>query len=311
MSLIIRETFILEMEETLKETMGLGFKNAKAWEAIYNVTKTNKRRVEVDQFVHPSVVAITKEGAPLNRLTARRGYNSYVVPDTLTGEIKISHEFMRDNKYPEIEKGAFGLGKAMARKRFKDAMSFFYNGFGTVKSPDAQPVFSNNHQLVNAPAGVVGSNLLLNALSTDAFDAGITLLLSMVDENGDVLPMDLSTIQLIVTPNNQRQAKQIKGSSHEPENMNNAINVYGDGNADFDLQVKVMQLLLEGPAAYAKQQWYIREVATAENYFYEREEPETWMIPDQNSLSTLNQCKDSYGIVWHDWRGVVGSKGLV
>lgn len=310
MSIILRETFILEMEETLKETIGLGFKNAKAWERVYNMAKTDKRRVEVDQFVHPSVVAITKEGAPLNRLTARRGYNSYVVPDTLTGEIKISHEFMRDNKYPEIEKGAFGLGKAMARKRYKDAMAFLYNGFGTVLSPDSKPVFSGIHALVNAPAGVTGNNLLVNALSTDAFDKAMTLLLTMVDENGDVLPMDLSQLQLIVPPNIQRQAKQIVGSSHEPENMNNAINVYADGG-EFDVRVVVLPLLVEGPSAFANSQWYLREVATAENYFYEREEPETWMIPDQNSLSTLNQCKDSYGIVWHDWRGVVGSKGLV
>jgi hypothetical protein len=309
-SIVLRDQFILEMEDNLKETVGLGFKNATKWQRVYRMEKTDKRRVEVDQYVHPSVVAITKEGAPLNRLTVRRGYNSYVVPDTLTGEVKISHEFMRDNRYPEIEKGAFGLGKAMQRKRYKDAMTYIYNGFGSVTSPDQQPVFSSSHALVN-PIGPfsVGDNLLNVPLSTDGFDSAITKLLTIVDENGDVCPSDLTQIQLIVPPYNARQALQIVGSTHEPENMNNAVNVYSGSFGEYDVEVVVLPLLAEAPSSFNQKQWYVREVSMAENVFYEREEPETWMVQDQNSLCVLHQCKDSYGIVWHDWRGWVGSKG--
>lgn len=311
MSIVLREQFKLEMEDTLERTVGLGFKNATKWQRVYRVEKTDKARIEVDQYVHPSVTAITAEGAPLNRLTVRRGYNSYVVPDTLSGEVKISHEFMRDNRYPEIEKGAFGLGKAMQRKRYKDAMSFIYNGFGSVTSPDQQPVFSASHTLVN-PIGpfTSGSNLLTAALSTDAFDQAMTKLLTMVDENGDVIPSDLAKIQLIVPPYNQRQALQIVGSTHEPENVNNAVNVFSGEFGEFDIEVVVLPLLAEAPSVFAQSQWYVREVSMAENVFYEREEPESWMVDDLNSFSVLHQCKDAYGIVWHDWRGWVGSKGL-
>ena len=309
MSTVLRDQFILEMEDTLKETIGLGFGAATKWQRVYRVEQTDKRRVEVDQFVHPSVVAITPEGGPLNRLTVRRGYNSFVIPDTLTGEVKISWEFIRDLRYPEVQRGAFGLAKAMQRKRFKDAMMFIYNGFGAITGPDGQPIFANSHVLVNG-SGAVGQNLLLPRLSTDSFDAAITLLLTTLDENGDVLPMDLSQLQLIVPPYNARQALQIVGSSHEPENFNNAVNVFSGSFGEYDIEVVVLQLLAEAPTAYNQTQWYVREVSTAENVFYEREEPETWMVRDQNSLCVLHQCKDAYGIVWHDWRGVVGSKGL-
>lgn len=311
MSIVLRDQFILEMEDNLKETVGLGFKNATKWQRVYRMEKTDKRRVEVDQFVHPSVVAITKEGAPLNRLTVRRGYNSYVVPDTLTGEIKISHEYMRDNRYPEIEKGAFGLGKAMQRKRYKDAMTFIHGGFAAVTSPDGQPVFSGSHTLVN-PIGpfASGDNLLTAALNTDSFDQAVTKMLTMVDENGDVLPSDLAKLQLVVPPYNTRQALQIVGSSHEPETMNNAVNVYSGQFGEYDVEVVSLPLLAEAPTAFNQTQWYVRDISMAENVFYEREEPETWMRDDQNSLCVLHQCKDSYGIVWHDWRGWVGSKGL-
>lgn len=309
MSIVLRDQFILEMEDNLKETWGLGFENATKWQKVYRVEKTDKRRVEVDTFVHPSVTVVTPEGAPLARLTVLRGYNSYVVPDTLTGEIKVSHEFMRDNRYPEIEKGAFGLGKAQQRKRYKDAMSFIYNGFSGVASPDGVAVFSSSHNLVNGN-GLVGNNLLTAHLSTDAIDAAVTLLLTTLDENGDVLPMDLNKLQIACPPYNLRQGLQIVGSSHEPENVNNAVNVYAGSFGEYDIEVVGLPLLAEAPAAYNQSQWYLREVAQAENVFYEREEPEMWMVPDQNSLSVLHQCKDAYGIVWHDWRGVIGSKGL-
>lgn len=311
MSIVLRDNFILEMEDTLKGTVGLGFQDGKKWERVFNMQKTDKRRVEMDQFVHPSVVAINKEGAPLNRLTVKKGYNSYVIPDTLSGEIKVSHEFIRDNRYPEIEKGAFGLGKAMARKRYKDAMSYIYNAFSTVLAPDGQPVFSATHQLVNAPVGVVGDNLLVSALNTDSFDAAVTKMLETVDENGDVLPMDLGKLQLICAPRLKRIAKQITGSEKEPENMNNAINIYSKSENEYSIEVVDLPLLIEAPSAFRNSHWYLREVSLAENTFYEREAPESWMIKDQNSFGVLHQCKDAYGIVWHDWRGMVGSKGLV
>lgn len=305
----MRDTFILEMGDELKEVTGQGFNQARKWESIYRVEKTDKRRVEVDQYVHPSVVAITKEGAPLNRLTVRRAYNSYVVPDTLTGEIKITHEFIRDNRYPEIEKGSFGLGKAMQRKRYKDAMAFVYNGFSGVTSPDSRPVFDDNHTLVNG-GGAVGDNLLAGALTTDTFDQAITMLMTQLDENGDILPNDLGQMQLIVGPALRRAAMQIIGSTHEPETMNNAVNIYSGSFKEYDVEVVCLPLLHEAPAAYRSSQWYVRQVSEAENVFYEREAPDSWMVNDTNSLCVLHQCKDAYGIVWHDWRAWIGNKGL-
>lgn len=309
MSLLMRDTFILEMGDELKEVQGQGFEQGRAWEKVYTVEKTDKRRVEVDQYVHPSVTAITKEGAPLNRLAVKRAYNSYVVPDTLTGEIKISHEFIRDNRYREIENGSFGLGKAMQRKRYKDAMSFIYNGFSGVTSPDSQPVFSDTHVLV-AGNGAVGDNLLTGALTTDTFDQAITMLMTQLDENGDIIPNDLGGMQLIVGPANRRAAMQIIGSTHEPETMNNAINIYAGSFNEYDVEVVCLPLLHEAPAAYRSSQWYLRQKSSAQNVFYEREAPDSWMVNDTNSLCVLHQCKDAYGIVWHDWRGWVGNKGL-
>ena len=188
MSIVLRDQFLLEMEDNLKDVFILGFENAKAWEQVYKMAKTDKRRVEVDSVVHPSVTAITQEGAPLNRLTVKRGYNSWVVPDTFTGEVKISHEFIADNRYPEIEKNSFGLGKALQRRRYKDACAYIYNAFSGVTSPDNAPVFSNTHNLISGN-GAYGQNLLFSHLSTDSLDAAVTLLSSMLDENGDTLPL--------------------------------------------------------------------------------------------------------------------------
>lgn len=310
MSIVTRDAFILEMDDNLKEVAILGFDQARKWEQVYRMEKTDKRRVEMDTAVHPSVTAITKEGAPLNRLTVRRGWNSYVVPDTLTGEVKITHEFIRDNRYPEIEKGSFGLGKAMQRKRYKDACAYLYNGFSSVTSPDNQPVFSDTHTLVNSTTATA-DNLVLSALGSDSFEEALNLLSETVDENGDIVGTDLSgEIQLIVPTRLRRTAQKLIGSTHEPENMNNGVNVFSGSYGEYSIKVICLELLREAPQAFRDSQWYVRLVAEAENTFYEREEPETWMVKDTNSLSVLHQCKDAYGIVWHDWRYVVGSKGL-
>ena len=308
---LVRDTFIAEMEDVVQEFTHLGFDNATEWMKVYVFKKTEKRRVEYDEFIHPSVSVVTDEGAAFARLTVRKGYASYVVPDTLTGEVKISGEFIDDMRYDEVSQDSYGLGTAMARKRYKDAMSFLYNAFGSVFSPDGMPVFSSNHVLINPQfAGQVGNNLLTNALSTDSFDAAVTLLLQMVNENGDVLPTTLGRIQLIVPPTLRQQAYQIKGSEKVPENMQNGVNIYSDKFGEYNIEVVVLPLLAEAPAAYAATQWYVRLPEVAKNTFWERKAPNSWMIKDQNSLCVLHQCEDRYGIQHHNWRGIVGSKGL-
>ena len=312
MSQLVRSQFEREMTDELDASSGLGFKSKDGWKPIFNIRKTTQMRIERSTFVHPSVVAETEEGGALNRLVVRHGYNVFCVPKTYTGEIKISHEFMRDLKMEEVKRDAFGLGSAFARNRYNLATDILINGFSSVTSPDGQPLFSDSHVLaVNKTySGEGDSNLVTGALSTDTFDSALIKLMMVVNENGDVINEDVTEVNLICVPSNQRQALQIAGSTHEPENMNNAINVFSGSYGKFKVNVICIPMLQgRAPSAWAKTQWYVQIPGAHGLYFYERESIETWTAHDTNSLSLLYQGLDSFGFMVDDWRNIVGSKG--
>jgi hypothetical protein len=311
--MLLRDQFIREMTDELTQSTGLGFKMGDAWKSIFHQRTTDKRRVEMQSFVWPSTVAPTEEGGALNRLTVNHGFGSFVVPLTYTGEVKISHEFMRDLRYEEVKKEAFGLGVAFQRNRYNLACDTLINGFGSVLGPDSQPLFSQSHVLAaNSSPSIPASNQLIGApLNTDNFDAAISLLMSTPDENGDVYPITPTRIRLITVPQLQRQAYQIAGSEYEPETANNAINIYSGQYDKFQIEVVILPLLYgRAPSAWRASQWYVQLPEYHELYFYEREAVETWMVQDTNSLSVLYQGLDAFGFLINGWRFMVGAKGI-
>lgn len=313
MSVLLRDQFIREMTDELDQSTGMGLKMGDAWKVVFHQRKTDKRRVERQTFVWPSVVSETEEGGALNRLVVRHGYGSFVVPKTYTGEIKISHEFIRDLRYEEVKKEAFGLGMAFTRNRYNLACDILVNGFASVLAPDSQPLFSASHTLAaNSNPGVPVSNLLSGApLTTDNFDTAVTMLMTIPDENGDIFPIVPNRIRLICVPQNARQAMQIVGSEYEPETMNNAINVYSGSYGKYEVEVVILPLLFQrAPSAWRSTQWYVQLPEFHELYFYEREAVETWMVNDTNSLCVLYQGLDSFGFLIGDWRFIIGSKGI-
>lgn len=313
MSQLVRSNFEREMTDELDKSSGLGFKSKEGWKPVFHIRKTDKMRIERSTFVHPSVVAETEEGGALNRLVVKHGYSVFCVPKTYTGEVKISHEFMRDLRMEEVKRDSFGLGSAFARNRYNLATDILINGFSSVTTPDAKPLFHDSHELaVNKTySGDGDSNLLTGALTTDNFDLAIVRLMTMVDENGDVINGDFDEVNLICVPSNMRQALQIAGSTHEPENMNNAINVYSGQYGKFKINVICLPLLQgRAPSAWAASQWYVQIPGEHGLYFYERESIETWTANDPNSLSLLYQGLDSFGFMVEDWRAIIGCKGI-
>ncbi|MBY0545810.1 MAG: hypothetical protein K2W95_00825 [Candidatus Obscuribacterales bacterium] len=311
MSQLLRDQFIKEMGEDLDESTGLGLLMGDAWKPVFHQKKTDSRRVEKTSFVWPAVVGETEEGGALNRLTVKHGFSSFVVPKTYTGEIKISHEFMRDNKFPEVKEKAFGLGLAFSRNRYKLACDILVNGFSSVTSPDSVSLFNAAHVL-SANNSATDSNIAAShaPLTTDAFDTCMADMMTTLDENGEVYPTPINKIRIICVPQNLRQALQIAGSTYEPETMNNAINVYSGAYGKYSIEVVCLPLLFgQAPSTWRATQWYVQLPELHGLEFYEREAIETWQVSDQNSLSVLYQGLDAFGFLIRDWRFMFGSKG--
>jgi hypothetical protein len=303
-SQVNRDDFIEYMEDTLREVYTVQFQAGTAWEEVFDVKDSTKRREEVSEYVGPDVVIQTDEGSPYQRVQMRKAYTAATVHLTFTGEVKITHEMMRDNLYDEINQRVFGLADAMQRKIYKDAMQLFYNGFTSVLTPDGVSLYNTAHTLKFS--ALTASNRTDTPLNSDTLFDAIADMLETKDENGSIAPgFGESTIQLIVPPRLKKYADELVGSDQTPDSNNNAINVYKD---KFKIEVIVLPLLAEA-STINKTQWYLRDKNRARNMFFYRERPRTWMVKDQNSPSVLYQALCSYSFLQPTWRGQWGSKG--
>jgi hypothetical protein len=306
-STLTRDQFIEYMEPTLHETFSAGFNAGRDWERVFVMEKSDKRREEVVEFTTPDVVIETPEGGPYARLQVKKVYNTSVVHAKFTGEVKISHEFIQDNFYRQIEKDIWGLGDAMARKLYRDACANIYNGFSSVKTGDNISLFGT-HLLKYSTSTY--SNAATAGLASDSLNVGLSNMMKTLDENGSVSPFGTGKVQLIVPPDLKRFATQLVMSPFEPDTANWAKNVFGGdgGKGGFDVEVVCLPLLAEAPSNAASQ-WYLRDAMRAENIFFSREEPKMEMVKDPYSPDVLFQVLLRYSFLIPTWRGLYGSTG--
>jgi len=303
---LTRDQFIEYMEPTLHQTFDAGFNTGMAWKDVFVQEKSEKRREETVEFVTPDVVVETPEAGPYVRLAVKKAYNAAVVHAKFTGEVRISHEFIEDNFYQQIMKDIWGLGDAMSRKMERDASAQFYAGFGSNTTPDGAPLFGT-HTLKFSSSTYANFATGAN-LNSDNLNAGLSNLLTTLDENGSISPFGRNKVQLIVPPQLKRIATQLAISPYEPDTANRAVNVFNIPQG-FDIEVLTLPLLAESTASYAATQWYLRDAVRANNIFFSREEPKTEVVKDPHSPDVLYQVLLRYSFLIPTWRGLYGAHG--
>jgi hypothetical protein len=300
---VTRDEFIEYMEPTLHETFSAGFHAGMSWQQVFVMEKSEKRREETVEFVTPDVVIETPEGGPYARLAVKKVYDASTVHAKFTGEVRISHEFIQDNFYAQIEKDIWGLGDAMARKMNRDSCAQFYTGFGANTTPDGVSLFGT-HTLQFSSSTY--SNALIGALNSDNLNTGLSNLLTTLDENGSVSPFGMEKVQLIVPPQLKRSGVQLAISPYEPDTANRAVNVFNIPEG-FQIEVVVLPLLAETTLFTASTQWYLRDATRANNIFFSREEPKTEVVKDPHSPDVLYQVLLRYSFLTPTWRGLFGA----
>jgi hypothetical protein len=302
---LTRDEFIEYMEPTLHETFAAGFDEGMEWQDVFVVEKSEKRREETVEFTTPDVVIETPEGGPYARLSVKKVYNAAVVHAKFTGEVRISHEFIQDNFYAQIEKDIWGLGDAMARKMDRDACTQFYSGFQANLTPDGAPLFGT-HTLKYSTSTY--NNFLIGSLTSDNLNTAYSNLLTTLDENGSVSPFGRKKLQLIVPPQLKRTALQLAMGPYEFDTANRAINTFNVPQG-WETEVRVLPLLAEAPASLfnAGTQWYVRDAVRANNIFFSREEPKTEVVKDPHSPDVLYQVLLRYSFLIPTWRGLFGA----
>lgn len=207
----------------------------------------------------------------------------------------VERKFMDDEKYGVIEKMTKDLARAGRYKVETDAIEVLNKAF-TANGYDGVPLIAATHPLANSTAK--GNNLITGALSDVALKNALTLGRKQVDQAGKIIQMKFDT--LIVPPALEFLAQELMKSTGKTGGDLNDINVLHN-----KFKVVVMDFLTSDTA------WFLMDSTRHQLNFFWRVKPEFGKEKDFDSLVTkwAGYMRYSYG--YSDWRGVIGSTGIV
>lgn len=237
--------------------------------------------------------------------TLSPGLKRTYVHDAFTKGFKVTREMNADDQYGQMDK----LSKAMARagraKVEKDAMLPLINGFtaGASAIYDGKALFANDHPLLDSSG--VGSNLATGALADASLKDAIKLMRETVGEAGNLV--QFKPDRLIIAPDNEDNAMRLLHSSQITGSANNDTNEYLKGRG---MSIVVMDYL-GTIAGGSDDAWFLQDSMRHELNFFWREKPSFSLGEDYDTFvaNYIGYMRYSYGI--SDWRGLVGSTGVV
>lgn len=237
--------------------------------------------------------------------TLSPGLDRTYIHDAFTQGFMITREMYDDDQYRQIEK----MPKAMARsgraKVEKDAISLLVNGFDGTNYPiyDGEALFSASHPLLDSTS--VSSNLATGVLNDANLKTALQTMRETLDEAGGLIQMKAT--KLIIPPALEDTAIRILKSTQiaggELNDTNKFLNSYG-------IEVVVMDYL-SAAAGGSDTAWYLQDGSRHEMNFFWRVKPEfKWKEEFDNFVAKYRgYMRYSFGV--SDWRGIVGSTGVV
>lgn len=234
--------------------------------------------------------------------TLSPGLDRTYTHDAFTQGFMVTREMYDDDKYRQIEK----LPKAMARsgraKVEKDAISLLVNGF-TTNIYDGKPLFSDEHPLLDSTE--VGINLAEGVLNDANLKSALAIMRETLDEAGNLIQMKAT--KLIIPPALEDTAIRLLKSTQiaggELNDTNKFLNSYG-------IEIVVMDYL-SAAAGGSDTAWFLQDGSRHEMNFFWRTKPEfKWKEEFDNFVAKYRgYMRYSFGV--SDWRGIVGSTGVV
>lgn len=237
--------------------------------------------------------------------TLSPGLDRTYIHDAFTQGFMITREMYDDDQYRQIEK----LPKAMARsgraKVEKDAMKLLINGFDKTNNPiyDGEALFSTAHPLLDSTDTC--SNLATGALTDANLKEALRIMRETVDEAGNLIQMKAT--KLIIPPALEDTAIRILKSTQiaggELNDTNKFLNSYG-------IEVVVLDYLSEA-AGGSDTHWFLQDSSRHECNFFWRIRPEFKWNEDFDTFVAKYRGYMRYSFGVSDFRGIVGSTGVV
>lgn len=215
-----------------------------------------------------------------------------------TSGFQVERELMDDEQYRALEKMPKALARSCRASIEKEAIKILDNAFTTV-GYDGKPLCAIDHPLLDNKDKVC-SNMVTGALSRDSLKEALLLMRKQLDEAGNLIQMKADT--LIIPPELEDTAIRLLHTAKLPGGNDNDTNEY---IASHGLKIVVMDYLASDTA------WFIQDSRQHEMNFFWRVKPEfKWAEEFDNFVAKYRgYCRYSYG--FSDFRGIIGSKGIV
>lgn len=302
--IVSRDPWIETMEKTLLDVFTTGLEGETEWKKVWTERQSTKRREEILEYSKPDVVVETPEGAPYVQLRMEKVRTASAVHTDYTGMIRITHQMIRDKQYDQMEQESWGLGEAINRKLYEEAVRPFHQGFGTVTGPDALSWFNASHVCANLTSQTWSNLYSGGSLDADAFNSMQVLLMKTLNENGKITPYGTGKLQLIVPAPLRRLSKQLEmKGQYEPKKAEFDVNV-------FEIDAICLPMLGMADSLYADTQFYVRDPQRAMNLYLLREGPLFDMFKDPLTDDVIVKARIACSFLIGSARGVAGSKGI-
>lgn len=248
--------------------------------------------------------ATNTEGSEFNEDNISQGNVASFEAKRYDKSYVITHELVQDDYY-NVMKGigqggsAKGLGRSLRATEETDTASVLSGGFSNV-GYDGKSLFAANHPLINSTETC--SNLIEGKLTDENIKKALTMMRRQVDEAGT--PISAHARQLIVSPEDEFQARAIVNSILQSGTANNDVNTVPN------LEIVVWDYLEPVTNGSAKTNpWFLRDSTIDNLLFLRREAPffDSERIQNRMDYRMFGYTRYDYG--YCDWRGLVGSKG--
>lgn len=264
---------------------------------IFNVNKSKKAK-EYDLLLggfKPWAAKGEKESVVYQDPTG--GYEIVYSHNTFSSGFKVTREMHDDEQYNVINKMPKELARSGRTKTENDVASVLNNGFDGVnhKIYDGQALFSDAHTL---KGGGTASNIITGALNDANLKLAIKCMHDAPDETGNKIQYQPK--RLIVPRALEFVAREIVGSERKTGTDFNDMNTLKGS-----LEVVVYDYLTSDTA------WYIQDPDVSELNFFWRVKPEFEWEKDFDTKESkyTGYMRYSYGA--SNFRGIVGSTGVV
>ncbi len=272
------------------------------FDKIYQKQSSNGAYEEYWQEVRTGVGIIKPLGQGVSYDSMQQGFGTRITNAIVALGVQISHEEIRDNKYPK-------LGKA----RVESLKNSLYEAMEILAANTFNQAFNSNItygdgvQLASTAHPNFSGGTWSNALSTpaDLNETAVEDMLVMIDnatdDRGNMISIQGRTI--LGAPANKFNAHRILksiGQSGDGNNDDNAIKSMGELSGGF-----LSNKYLKAPNA-----WFILTSGVQDGLIYQEREPMTVM--EDNDHDTFNMkilAYNAYGFGVGDVRACYGSNG--